>query len=122
MDSRGVRVEARFVPTQEGGRTTPANLADGRYRSVLAMGRHVISPPPAKSEAEAEQRGVFGIALGDGPSEVPPGASAIATLTVLVYRPGYTRLELEREFTILEGSRVHLHGDTSVIILVIDID
>ena len=109
MLKRRLRVEIQFVPTAAGGRRTPVNLAGG-YRSVLVMGTHFARPPAAKSEFEAEQRGIFGIELNDGPNKVLPGETVTATLSVLVWEPGYSYLEREREFTIVEGSHVVAHG------------
>ncbi len=109
MPKRKVRVEVRFVPTAAGGRRTAVNLAGG-YRTILVMGTYTTSPPPSMSEAEAEQRGIFGIELNDGPSEVFPGETAIATLSVLVWDAGYSFLKQEREFTLIEGPHVVAHG------------
>lgn len=110
MDAEGLPVEVWFLNTEEGGRRSPANLADGRYRPLVILGRHDTLPPLPTSEAEAEKVGLFGVMLLTGPSEVPPGSNALAQLRVPIYERGYERLKAAQEFTLLEGPRIVGHG------------
>jgi len=103
-------VEVRFLSTAEGCRHSPANLADGRYRLQVILGRHETLPSAPASETEAETVGFFGVALRAGPSKVRPGESATAELRALVWQPGYDRLKEAQEFTLLEGWRIVGHG------------
>ena len=110
MHAKGLPVEVRFLNTEEGGRRSPANLADGRYRPLVILGFHDTLPPLPTSEAEAEKAGLFGVMLVEGPPEVPPGSNAVAELLVPMYEPGYERLKAAQEFTLLEGPRIVGHG------------
>jgi hypothetical protein len=110
MSGQTLRVEIRFLTTEEGGRRTPVILGEWLYRSIAVLGIHRTAPPPAGSEAEAEDRGVYGVWLRGGPEPLAPGTTVRAELAIPMYEPGYQRLLAEGQFTLLEGFRVVGHG------------
>ena len=110
MKIRELRVEIRLLTTQEGGRKTPVIFGNWSYRPIAALGTHQTAPPPAKSDAEAVARGVYGVCLKGGPNPIPLGTIVSAQLAVPMHEPAYERLIAEGQFTLLEGSRVVGHG------------
>ena len=110
MNAQTLRVEIRFLTTEEGGRRTPVILGEWNYRSIAVLGFHRTAPPPASSDAEAVARGVYGVWLRGGPDPLDLGTTVRAELAIPMYAPGYERLLAEGQFTLLEGFRVVGHG------------
>ena len=110
MNGNRLIVELSFLTTDEGGRSSAANLADGRYRPLVLLGSHHELLQMPTTEAEAEKIGLFGVVFYGGPPAVAPGTTATAELSVPIYDQGYDRINQTRRFTLLEGRRIVGHG------------
>ena len=108
MAPKALPVELRFLPAEEGGRRSVANLSDGCYRPLAAAGMHE-SVDTTQTLVDGEPL-LFGIAVRAGPSEVRPGDVVRAELVALVHSAGLEQVARAGAFTVFEGHRIVARG------------